>query len=157
MGALPGTLGSVESVVKDPSTGLLYIGGGFTVVGPVAATNVAQWNGSTWSQVGSGLNGLVRTLAVDGLGNLYAGGIFTNTAIGATNVAKWNGSSWSALGSGLPAQVITLVADGSGNVYAGGNFTNRTILATNVAQWNGSSWVSMAGGMNSHRRCLGAG
>jgi hypothetical protein len=60
----------------------LYAGGAFTTAGGTAATNIAQWDGSRWSALGSGLNGGygyyngVSALAVSG-NTLYAGGQFT--------------------------------------------------------------------------------
>src|SRR5689334_22399226 len=78
MGALPGVNGIISAMVKDKNTGAIYIGGQFTVVGSIVATNVAKWNGSVWSSVGNGVGGNVRSLALDGLGNLYVGGAFTN-------------------------------------------------------------------------------
>src|SRR6185436_14123382 len=78
----------------------LYAGGIFTMAGGTAATNIAKWNGSSWSALGSGLNGHVYALAVLG-GELYVGGYFTMAGGSAANyIAKWNGSTWSALGSG---------------------------------------------------------
>src|SRR5205814_2242848 len=70
----------------------LYAGGGFTNAGGTAATNIAKWNGSSWSTLGSGMNGYVQALAV--LGNdLYVGGGFSSAGgTPATNIAKWNGS-----------------------------------------------------------------
>ena len=65
MGGLPGTSGRVFASVVDGS-GNLYIGGTFTIVGDVFATNIAKWDGSTWSAVGSGLNAQVNALAVSG-------------------------------------------------------------------------------------------
>jgi hypothetical protein len=44
----------------------LYAGGGFSSAGSVAATNIAQWNGSSWSPLGSGVNDYVYALAVSG-------------------------------------------------------------------------------------------
>jgi hypothetical protein len=54
----------------------LYAGGDFTTAGGGAATNIAKWNGSSWSALGSGMNNSVRVLAVSG-SDLYAGGYFT--------------------------------------------------------------------------------
>src|ERR1017187_3785961 len=85
------------------SGGTLYAGGYFTNAGGIAANDIAQWNGSSWSALGSGISGgVVFALAVSG-STLYAGGSFT-TAGSDTNanyIAQWNGSSWSALGSGM--------------------------------------------------------
>src|SRR5438045_3327541 len=100
MGGYPGANGPVYATAVDAS-GNLYIGGGFTVVGDVFATNIAKWNGSSWSVLGSGMDGTVSALAVLG-GDLYASGDFTNAGgIMVNRIAKWNGSSWSALGSGV--------------------------------------------------------
>ena len=69
------------------------------------------------------MNSDVRALALDGSGNLYAGGFFTTAGGASANrVATWNGSSWSALGSGMSGEGYTLAADGNENVYAGGGF-----------------------------------
>ena len=93
------------------------------------ATNIAKWDGSTWSALGSGMNGdvCVNALAVSGT-NLYAGGSFTTAGgVPANNIAKWDGSAWSALGSGMGWRttwyVYALAVSGT-NLYAGGYFTN---------------------------------
>src|SRR5215831_17343824 len=54
MGGLPGANGQVRAVAVDPS-GNLYIGGQFNFVGDVLVTNIAKWNGSSWSALGSGI------------------------------------------------------------------------------------------------------
>ena len=53
------------------------------------------------------MNGTVLALAVDGAGNLYAGGGFTSAGgVAANDIAKWDGSAWSALGSGMNGDVV---------------------------------------------------
>jgi hypothetical protein len=54
----------------------LFACGNFTTAGGTAANNIAKWDGSSWSALGSGVNGTVAALAVSG-SNLYAGGHFT--------------------------------------------------------------------------------
>jgi len=151
MGGVPGANGKVYAVVIDGS-GDLYIGGDFAVAGGSFADYIAKWNGSTWTALGSGMNGAVVALAVSG-SDLYAGGYFTTAGGNAANyIAKWNGSSWSALGSGMNVggTVFALAVSGS-DLYAGGNITTAGGSAANyIAKWNGSSWSALGSGMNSY-------
>ncbi len=137
---LSGTGAYVNAAVYDQS-GNYYIGGNFLTVDGVYCSGIAKWNGTAWSAVGGGFNGLVYALAVDSNGNLYAGGDFTSTASGATALlalAKLpvGGSAWVSVGSlakSSPALssgyttfnsaiVYCLTADNNGNIYVGGNF-----------------------------------
>src|SRR5690242_14742525 len=61
-----GTAGAVVNDAVVDSSGNLYIGGDFTIVGDVPAAHIAKWNGSGWSPVGSGFDGAVIALAVAG-------------------------------------------------------------------------------------------
>jgi len=101
----------------------LYAGGDFTNAGGSAANFIAQWNGSSWSALGSGMNARVLALAVSG-NDLYAGGWFTTAGgVAANSIAKWDGTNWSALGSGITAIVNALAVSGTGSdLYAGGQF-----------------------------------
>ncbi|MDL1895248.1 hypothetical protein FBQ82_03180 [Anaerolineae bacterium CFX7] len=148
----------------------LYVGGFFTDVnnnGTVlgAADNVAKWDGTNWSALGSNgagnasLNGSVWTLAVSG-SDVYVGGNFydvnnNGTALGAADyIAKWDGTNWSALGSNgagngsLNYWVHALAVSGSA-VYVGGEFydvnNNGTVLgaADYIAKWDGTNWSAL--------------
>ena len=135
----------------------LFAGGLFSSAGYSPASYIAQWDGSSWAEVGFGgsVGGSVDTsvyaLAASG-GNLYVGGGFTTVGgITANNIAVWNGSSWSALGSGIDgsvySQVFALAVSGS-DLYVGGGFTTAGgIRANNIAKWDGSSWSALASGM----------
>jgi hypothetical protein len=141
----------------------LYVGGGFVSVystgtTPVTGTtNIAQWNGSEWSALGSGANSGVFALAVAGT-NLFVGGGFssvystgTTPVTGTKYIAQWNGSAWSALGGGAQGAVQALAVSGT-NLYVGGGFTsvtntrNTSVSASSIAQWNGSAWSALGGG-----------
>ncbi len=106
---------------------------------------------STWSALGTGLPAICRAIAVDGSGNIYAGGEFTTAGgVSANRIAKWNGTSWSALGTGFSSGACYAIAvDGNGNVYAGGTFIQAGgISASRIAMWNGSVWSSLGTGLN---------
>src|SRR5262245_58935348 len=84
--------------------GDLVAGGKFTTAGAVIANNIARWDGSSWSALGTGMagsNSQVNALSSLPNGDLVAGGGFT-TAGGADakRIARWNGTAWSAQGTG---------------------------------------------------------
>ncbi len=155
MGAVSGTDSSVSSLVFD-SSGNLYAGGMFMSAGGVTVNHVAKWNGSTWSDLGNGMDGgTVSALAFDSYGNLYAGGDFVTAGgdyitegVTVNYIAKWDGISWSALGTGMDASVYALVFDSSGNLYVGGEFSTAGGGSVNgIAKWDGISWSSLGTGM----------
>jgi hypothetical protein len=85
------------TVHDDGSGPALFAGGSFGTAGGVAARNIARWNGSSWSPLGSGVGGFgldrVEALAAydDGGGPaLYAGGTFTSATDSSDSfLAKW--------------------------------------------------------------------
>lgn len=108
------------------------------------------------AQLVTGVNSYVQAVAMDGSGNIYAGGVFTAAGgVPASRVAKWDGNSWSHMGSGMNNAVNALAVDASGRVYAGGVFTTAGGVAANrVAVWNGSSWSALGTGTNGTVRAL---
>jgi hypothetical protein len=82
---IAGVNGTVNAAVMWDSDGAgplpprLAVGGGFGVAGPVAANNIAAFDQATssWSALGTGMNGQVNALAVLPNGDLIAGGDFT--------------------------------------------------------------------------------
>lgn len=137
--------------------GDVYIGGTFTdIVGGGGGTynKIIMWDvsGSTWAAVGAGLDGDVDALAIDSVGDVYAGGDFGDLLGGglanANFIAKWDisASAWVALGTGMNAAVADLAVDTSDNVYAVGAFTTGNAVTLNyVGMWNGTTFVAMAG------------
>jgi Tol biopolymer transport system component len=132
----------------------LYVGGAFDAAGGQPASNVARWDGSNWSRLGSpesnGVNGVVLDLATAGA-DVYVGGVFSAAStVPARSVARWNGSNWFALGAGVGAsgdpQVFAVLVAGS-EVYVGGAFSQAGGQpANNVARWNGSVWSALGSG-----------
>jgi hypothetical protein len=155
---------SALTVFDDGTGPALYAGGGFTGAGGVSARQVARWDGTSWSALGSGLSSglydgdpFVYALAAfdDGSGPaLFAGGNFT-TAGGspASRIAKWDGEHWSPLGAGMSNTVsgLTVYDDGTGPaLYVGGGFALVSGESPYyIAKWDAKSWSSLGTGMNS--------
>jgi hypothetical protein len=123
---------------------------------------ITKWDGSSFSQLGSGLNSTGLCLATDGI-NLYVGGSFT-TAGGVTvnRVAKWDGSSWSAMNTGtvgMNGAVRGLAWDSTDEkLYAVGNFTTAGgATANRIAVWDSATetWSAVGtSGLNSFARSI---
>jgi trimeric autotransporter adhesin len=129
----------------------LYVGGCFDTAGGVNAKNIAKWNGSTWSAVGSGADLFVQAFTIYN-NELIVGGSFDIVGgLATSGIAKWNGSSWSTLGSGTSGffnDVHSLYVYNS-ELIAGGNFTIiGGINANRIAKWNGSSWSALGTGVS---------
>ena len=158
-----GTNGTVYALAVYGN--VLYVGGYFTSAGRMPATNVAKWDGTSWSALGAGIGGTglnnnygtVYALAVDASGNLYAGGRFIRAGgVAASNIAKWNGSAWSALSQGTTDDVKALAVDRVGTLYAGGRFYFNG-PDNHVAKWNGTAWSGMGGGLGGDVQALAVG
>lgn len=150
----------------SPGVPSLYVGGLFSVVSGVEASNIARWDGTGWSEVGSGTDGFVFAMAVfddDGPGPnapaLYIGGNFTTAGgVAAEGVARWDGSTWSAVGAGLgggfggPRCLHVHDPDGPAGpipptLYAGGFFEESGPTAVPyIARWTGTAWVPVGTG-----------
>jgi hypothetical protein len=147
-----------------PHAPALYVGGGFTSTGAVAANHIARLDNSLFSALGTGVDDSVAALAVfdvDGAGPqpavLYVGGSFTNAGgAPASHVAIWNGTTWSAAGEGVNDIVLAITGfdeDGAGPnppvIFAGGAFTmTGATVINNIARWDGTSWTSVGSGLN---------
>lgn len=158
---------SALAVFEDGAGAALYAGGRFVSAGGLPANSIAKWNGSSWSPLGTGLNGEVFALAVFNDGSranptLCAAGRF-NVAGGVTafNIARWDGVAWSTVGFGMSGgnpqtsttvQALAVFDDRLGDgpmLYAGGNFTTAGgVPASRIAKWNGVSWAPVGTGMN---------
>lgn len=155
------------AVYNDGTGPALYAGGSFVEVGySVTANNIAKWNGSYWSRIGSGsipagTIGAVWALTTyaddpndPNMVGLYVGGTFTQAGdvANANRIARWGkvGTSlaWSALGTapyiGMDNGVYALAVfddDGTGPnraaLYAGGGFlTAGSVGASRIAKWS---------------------
>src|SRR5262249_34084660 len=111
-----GVNSTVRALALD-GAGNLYAGGAVTTAdGPAPSSieicTVSRRDALRSSFGGVGLDRDVSALALDGAGNLYAGGVFTTAGgVVANNIARWNGTSWAALGSGMDSYVSALALD----------------------------------------------
>ncbi len=157
-----GNQGYVDALARFETGGrsVLCAGGLFAYAGGQPASNVASWDGASWTPLGSGIDGRVIALTTfdDGSGPaLYAAGYFSTAgSMPANNIAKWNGSAWAPLGSGIRAAsywegvlALAVFDDGSGSaLYAGGGFaTAGGLPASGIARWNGTRWEPVGRGI----------
>ena len=149
------------AVYDDGSGPALFAGGSFRIANGQTVSNIAKWDGVSWSSLNgpndTGVNRAVRALAVynDGTGAaLYAGGWHTAAGgVTVNHVAKWDGANWSALsgpdGIGVNMTIYALSAlnDGTGPaLYAGGDFTSAAgVEANHIARWDGTKWTALIG------------
>jgi hypothetical protein len=137
--------GGVYTLIKQNDK--VYAAGQFDSAGQLPAFNVAKWDGSSWTNLGTGVPGAIYTQEFYN-GELYAGGIFDSVSGSAGNIAKWNGSTWSGVGGGLNNSVHSLCVY-NGELYAGGYFTIAGLdSAYHIAKWNGNTWSTVGNGTN---------
>ncbi len=142
--------------------GELYAAGLFDKAGNVWASNIARWDGETWSEVAEGATAVVEGMTATDIGEgsaLYVAGFFDTVGrsmwqgapapavppVEARFIARWQNGAWSNLMDGLGpndnlfnhAMVIEPWDDGNGKcLVVGGMFeTAGTLSASNIARW----------------------
>ncbi|MEY3162328.1 MAG: hypothetical protein RIT25_2319, partial [Planctomycetota bacterium] len=133
-----------------PITPKIVVGGIFSFVGTIAASNIAAFDPATgtWSALGSGTNNEVRALAVLPNGDLVAGGNFTSAGgVACSRMARWNGTAWAPLASSVDGTVAALAVSPGGDLLAGGTFrTVGGVTVNMLARWDGTTWSAVGGG-----------
>lgn len=136
----------------------LYVGGDLAFAGGLPVNAMARWDGSTWDDVGGGVDGYVLDFSVRGT-SLVVGGLFSSAgAIAADNVATWNQSEWSALTTAnnfsVSVPAVTALYAEPGGIVLGADADG--VLGTNsagfevdgvagaVAYWDGT-WSILDG------------
>lgn len=155
-GCTGGEVRALASFVQGPQRRLIA-GGAFTQAGSVAMNRIAQWDGTSWSTMGSGLAGpqaSVNDLHVADLGSgplLYVGGTFTSAGGSpATHIARWTGSAWFGIPN-FPSSPVTALGswdDGSGRaVFVSGPLSVGGLATNGIARWSGTSWSALGAGL----------
>jgi hypothetical protein len=123
-------------------------------------TRVYKWDGSSWNQLGSDIDGEAasdqsgNSVSINSDGTIVAIGAFLNdgngTSSGHTRVYKYNGSDWVQRGSDIDGEAsndqsgysVSINSDGTivaiGAIENDGNGNNSG--HTRVYDWDGSSW-----------------
>jgi hypothetical protein len=118
-------------------TGLVYVGGTFTVAGGSPFDYAMAWDGNTFIQLGAGPGGDVYALDVAPDGYLYAAGALADLF----EARKWNGYTWADIPLQFPAAttvyaLLTMdqdpVVPANYDVWWGFN-TNGTLYSAGVA------------------------
>ncbi len=152
-----GTNGLIDALTVYNNN--LYAGGSFGQIGTISTGDIAEWNGSSWDSLESGIyNNQLFITRVNCLceynGNLFAGGENIGSAggVGVRGIAKWNGSNWDSVQGGLTGcTTVNALVVYNGELYAGGAFkyAQYPMSVNNIAKWNGVSWDSVGYGIDS--------
>ncbi|WP_394823632.1 hypothetical protein [Pendulispora albinea] len=152
----------VFDIVPD-AKGHVLVAGQFHEIGGVPAELVADWDGTAWSPaygIPDQPTGRALTLARDGHGTLYVGGLFTlgEENRGSASLAKWNGTKWELAGNGVAytwaTGVVSHILPHDGALYVtgcfdhvnGGEDSPNRIASDGVAKWDGTRWTSLDDG-----------
>jgi hypothetical protein len=69
--------------------GEVYIGGEFSRINQQPISNIAKWNAVQWQSLGSGVNGIIRGFAVNGLDVYVIGNFSLAGGKSCSNIALW--------------------------------------------------------------------
>ncbi len=103
--------------------------------------DILYWDGDSWEELGSGIEGTVYALTIGSDGGLYAGGSFSNS------IKRWDGSTWNNVGSGISVPTAYSLTAIGNDVYVGGDFSGPASIftAAGIARWDGSAWHAVEG------------
>ncbi|MBK9317986.1 MAG: hypothetical protein IPM91_03530 [Bacteroidetes bacterium] len=103
--------GIIFKTFTDTINNRFYAGGYFNAIENIDASGIAMWDGTSWSSLGSGIEGAVFDIEIFN-NELYVVGNFTSAGgIVVGNMARWDGSQWhSVINSGTAAQINEIEA-----------------------------------------------
>jgi uncharacterized delta-60 repeat protein len=124
----------VKSLAID-SNGKIIVGGAFTAFGGILAKYIARINSdntldTSFSPVGTSLNGIVNAIALASDGKIVVGGEFNDyngtalTSIARLSTTGTLDTSFALTGTGLDNTVNTLAMDSNGKIIVGGLFSS---------------------------------
>ncbi|MEX2219510.1 MAG: COX15/CtaA family protein [Phycisphaerales bacterium] len=155
-----GPMGWAQTLAVLPG-GDLVAGGFFSAMfrpglGMTPVANVARWNGSTWSGLGSGVNSTVNLVFGLPEDEVLVGGQFTFAGTTPVQfIATWTGAAWSPMGTGFDWSPRAVLALPDGDMIVGGDFLLAgSVRADRIARRRAGVWEPMGTGMNATVRAL---
>ena len=123
-------------------------------------TRIYNWNGTTWNQLGSDIDGEAandfsgRSISLSNDGKTVAIGAHKNDGNGSnsghTRIYSWNGTTWSQLGGDIDGEAsddesgFSVSLAGNGTVVAVSAYQNNgngsNAGHTRIYTWNGTTW-----------------
>lgn len=138
------------SLYHDTIQNKLYAGGMFDFAGDTIANSIACWDGTKWSPLGDGFNGVDEFKYVRRITEynnlIYAAGNFTKSGNKTVNgVATWNGLEWDSVGSGANNIIRDMVVY-KNKLYLAGYFDafNGLNNANGIIKFNGTAWSKVS-------------
>ena len=154
---IPGASGLSPNVVaiQRMPDGAIIAAGQFDGMSGIRARNIARWDGTRWSALGSGLPGRVASVAVDDRGELWAvGEVF---GIGkpidgpggkgaGSYLARWTGTQWTfVVQNAFNIYGVTAVDGGIaifGSFFQQSNLPGSGVPASGIAILRDGEWSS---------------
>ena len=136
--------------------GKLYAAGAYYQAGDSLANNIASWNDTTWSPLGTGTNTKGTGKYDDGYiysmgsydNDLYIGGQFDSAGGVSTKwIARWNGIKWDSLGSSINESAYDLFAYRN-YLYMSGFDSAGGMSVRGLTKWNDTLFSSVDSGIN---------
>jgi len=135
---------------------VLYAGGSFNATSDSSAilNRIAQWNGTNWLPLGSGLSNSATSISCFGTSSLFVGGLFSTPA---KSIAVYDvlSMTWSALGLGVTSSASSVnvvgVSSNTSQLFISGFFTEvNDESCPYLASWNieSSDWSPVGTSIN---------
>jgi hypothetical protein len=163
------TLGTITSLGADPiasidvSNGQVFVSGSFSAVGGQSASNIARYTlaTTTWSAVGTGLNGVATSASLDASNNLVLNGLFTSagTVAAANGIVRYNPATgvWSNIGTSSVPAGSAIAPLAGGDLILGGSFSTVSgFSASNIARFSLDAGATITSQPTAQNVCPGS-
>ena len=149
-----GPKGSIQALAMwdDGSGEALYAGasntsssGPFTAAGGIAMGYIGRWNGTSWSPLGTGLDGPVSQIVPFGDELIVSGQFQTAGGLIVNGIASWNGQRWRRFGNQPSPAALAIFQGALVGALPAQNPVGSSVYV--VVRWNGVSWDELGPGM----------